>query len=218
MLYFAFGSNLDPVQMTHRCPSATFYCRATLPGRRLAFTLYSVGRGCGVADIVRSPPPPAGAGTAAAAATTTVAVEVDEVEPGEPQNVAHTAALATTAAPDPAAATTSTSSGLDDDCVWGVVYDIPSEADIANLDRCEGFGPERRENRNMYERRPVTVHRDGNAADPVAAQAYFAIVTTPGVFLPNDAYMGHITRGARHWQLPAHYLQALENHPLQQTQ
>ena len=54
MLYFAYGSNLDCAQMRKRCPSASFRCRAVLKDRRLAFTRYSQGRGCGVADAVRS--------------------------------------------------------------------------------------------------------------------------------------------------------------------
>jgi gamma-glutamylcyclotransferase (GGCT)/AIG2-like uncharacterized protein YtfP len=53
MLYFAYGSNMDSVQMKERCPSSTFVCRAKLPSHRLAFTLRSFSRGCGVADILR---------------------------------------------------------------------------------------------------------------------------------------------------------------------
>lgn len=52
MLYFAYGSNMDEEQMSQRCPSSTFYGVATLPEHRLAFTRYSKGRGCGVADCL----------------------------------------------------------------------------------------------------------------------------------------------------------------------
>jgi gamma-glutamylcyclotransferase (GGCT)/AIG2-like uncharacterized protein YtfP len=52
MLYFAYGSNMDWAQMKERCPSAKFVCRAKLSSHRLAFTLRSVCRGCGVADIL----------------------------------------------------------------------------------------------------------------------------------------------------------------------
>ena len=38
--------------MKQRCPSATFVCRAKLPSHRLAFTLKSVSRDCGVADVL----------------------------------------------------------------------------------------------------------------------------------------------------------------------
>ena len=53
MLYFAYGSNMDWAQMKERCPWAKFVCRAKLPSHRLAFTLRSCSRRCGVADILR---------------------------------------------------------------------------------------------------------------------------------------------------------------------
>ena len=53
MLYFAYGSNMDAAQMKERCPCAKFVCRAKLPSHRLAFTLRSFRRRCGVADILR---------------------------------------------------------------------------------------------------------------------------------------------------------------------
>lgn len=52
MLYYAYGSNLDPEQMKERCPSYEFRCLALLPGFRLAFTRYSESRGSWVADAV----------------------------------------------------------------------------------------------------------------------------------------------------------------------
>lgn len=52
MLYFAYGSNLDPEQMKKRCPSYQFRCLALLPGFRLAFTRYYESRRSGVADVV----------------------------------------------------------------------------------------------------------------------------------------------------------------------
>jgi len=52
MLYFAYGSNLDWAQMKQRCPLAKFVCRAKLPAHRLAFTLKSARRDCGVADVL----------------------------------------------------------------------------------------------------------------------------------------------------------------------
>jgi gamma-glutamylcyclotransferase (GGCT)/AIG2-like uncharacterized protein YtfP len=52
MLYFAYGSNLHSEQMKKRCPAATFVCRAKLPSHRLAFTLKSSERDCGVADVL----------------------------------------------------------------------------------------------------------------------------------------------------------------------
>jgi gamma-glutamylcyclotransferase len=52
MLYFAYGSNMESAQMKCRCPSAKFVCRAKLPAHRLAFTLKSARRDCGVADVL----------------------------------------------------------------------------------------------------------------------------------------------------------------------
>jgi gamma-glutamylcyclotransferase (GGCT)/AIG2-like uncharacterized protein YtfP len=52
MLYFAYGSNVDWAQMNQRCPLAKFVCRAKLPAHRLAFTLKSATRDCGVADVL----------------------------------------------------------------------------------------------------------------------------------------------------------------------
>jgi len=53
MFYFAYGSNLDWKQMKERCPSTSFYCRASLSNYRMDFTRESSKRGCGVADIVK---------------------------------------------------------------------------------------------------------------------------------------------------------------------
>ncbi len=39
-LYFAYGSNLEPVQMSKRCPGHRVIGRATLPGYTLAFRGY----------------------------------------------------------------------------------------------------------------------------------------------------------------------------------
>ena len=53
MFYFAYGSNLDWEQMKERCPSTSFYCRASLSNYRIDFTRESSKRECGVADIVK---------------------------------------------------------------------------------------------------------------------------------------------------------------------
>ncbi len=55
LLYFAYGSNMNPGQMAARCPGAAFVCRATLAHHKLDFTRDSPVRRCGVADIVASP-------------------------------------------------------------------------------------------------------------------------------------------------------------------
>ena len=51
MFYFAYGSNMDPVQMEERCPGAVALGAAHLPGWRLTFTRDSPGWGGGVGHI-----------------------------------------------------------------------------------------------------------------------------------------------------------------------
>jgi gamma-glutamylcyclotransferase (GGCT)/AIG2-like uncharacterized protein YtfP len=48
---FAFGSNMDPVQMRARCPSAKFSGTAELPGHRLVFVGHSNKWGGAVATV-----------------------------------------------------------------------------------------------------------------------------------------------------------------------
>lgn len=52
MLYFAYGSNMDPRQFFRRCPRARFVTIAMARGYRLDFTLRSKRRRCGVANII----------------------------------------------------------------------------------------------------------------------------------------------------------------------
>lgn len=52
LLYFAYGSNMDPIQMRRRCPSARFVAIACLADHRLAFSRRSTRRRSGVADVV----------------------------------------------------------------------------------------------------------------------------------------------------------------------
>jgi hypothetical protein len=54
MLYFAYASNLDPVQMRERCPNHTPIGLAALRDHRLAFPLYSERWGGGAASVVPS--------------------------------------------------------------------------------------------------------------------------------------------------------------------
>jgi gamma-glutamylcyclotransferase (GGCT)/AIG2-like uncharacterized protein YtfP len=52
MIYFAYGSNLDPAQWQGRCPGSPFVAVARLDGYRIAFPRRSPVRGCAVASIV----------------------------------------------------------------------------------------------------------------------------------------------------------------------
>ncbi len=51
-LYFAYGSNMDELQIVERCPSAKFQQAGVVRGYRLGFTRFSQKRQCGVADLV----------------------------------------------------------------------------------------------------------------------------------------------------------------------
>ena len=50
-LYFAYGSNMDPLQMEQRCPGAVVIGPARLDGYRLAFVWDSPGWGGGVGTV-----------------------------------------------------------------------------------------------------------------------------------------------------------------------
>ena len=51
--YFAYGSNLDLLQMKRRCPLSKLISKGSLSGHRLTFTKYSSGWGGGVADVIQ---------------------------------------------------------------------------------------------------------------------------------------------------------------------
>jgi gamma-glutamylaminecyclotransferase len=54
LIYFAYGSNLNPAQMRRRCPSAVQLARATLANHRLSFAGHSASWSGGVANVVRA--------------------------------------------------------------------------------------------------------------------------------------------------------------------
>jgi hypothetical protein len=151
MLYFAYGSNMDWSQMKERCPFAQFVCRAKLPLHRLAFTLRSCRRRCGVADILR-----------------------DETKD-----------------------------------VWGVVYELP-DSELENLDKDEDFNTGRPDDENKYTREDHHVWREGDAKQPLLVALYRGH-PQPNPPLPDRDYKNLIVAGARHWQLPADYIQELES-------
>jgi hypothetical protein len=53
--YFAYGSNMDPAQMTARCPSALLVCVVVLTGYRLVFNRSGSYRPGGVANLEPDP-------------------------------------------------------------------------------------------------------------------------------------------------------------------
>lgn len=53
--YFAYGSNLDEVQLHRRCPGAALVTVGSLPDFHLGFTVRSAGWNAGAADVIESP-------------------------------------------------------------------------------------------------------------------------------------------------------------------
>ena len=51
--YFAYGSNLDLLQMKKRCPLSKLISKGKLPGYRLTFNRYAEGWDGGVADVIQ---------------------------------------------------------------------------------------------------------------------------------------------------------------------
>ena len=52
-MYFAYGSNLDLIQMKRRCPSSRLISKGSLSCYRLTFNKFSSGWGGGVADVIQ---------------------------------------------------------------------------------------------------------------------------------------------------------------------
>ena len=88
--------------------------------------------------------------------------------------------------------------------VWGVVYRL-HDADLAALDRREGYDPAKPAHVNRYNRRTVCVLMDGGMQECLT---YFAR-EEPGHHVPSTDYMQAILTGAEENGLPADYVAAL---------
>lgn len=82
--------------------------------------------------------------------------------------------------------------------VWGAVYDV-SDADLIVMDSFE----------DGYRREILSVEPSGGKQPAIDVLVYVAAVETQ-VPLPNAEYKRLILQGARHWQLPANYIEMLE--------
>ena len=98
------------------------------------------------------------------------------------------------------------SSGND---VWGVVFDIPND-EIGQLDKSEGYRPERARELNAYERSQLEVICQENANSPIAVWTYFVVSKSKLPLKPAVEYKALILDGARHWGLAAAYIERLE--------
>jgi AIG2-like family len=88
--------------------------------------------------------------------------------------------------------------------VWGVVYEISDPEDANRLDRCEGVPSHAYVKKDSQQ---VFLRDDPGRPFPVSM--YFA-VKEDNPPLPNTEYKTLIVRGAKFWQLPAVYIQELE--------
>ena len=89
--------------------------------------------------------------------------------------------------------------------VWGVVYRL-NDADLATLDRREGYDPGKPPHVNRYNRQTVTVLKDGA---PLECLTYFAR-EEPGRHVPSTEYLEAILTGAEENGLPADYVFTLK--------
>jgi gamma-glutamylcyclotransferase len=89
--------------------------------------------------------------------------------------------------------------------VWGVVYRL-NDADLATLDKREGYDPTKSPHVNRYTRQPVRVLMNGA---PLECITYFAR-TEPGEHIPSADYLSTIIAGAVENGLPASYVATLK--------
>jgi gamma-glutamylcyclotransferase (GGCT)/AIG2-like uncharacterized protein YtfP len=93
--------------------------------------------------------------------------------------------------------------------VWGVVYELV-ESELENLDKDEAFRLGRPDDQNDYTRENWHVWHEGDAKRPLLVALYRGH-PQPNPPLPNCDYKNLIVAGARHWQLPAEYIQDRES-------
>jgi len=88
--------------------------------------------------------------------------------------------------------------GQDDDCVWGVVFEL-DPAEKPALDVAEGLGTD------YLEKTVCVAGPSGN----VEATMYYAKETHPGL-RPYSWYLRFVVDGARQHELPSEYVSSLE--------
>lgn len=91
--------------------------------------------------------------------------------------------------------------------VWGVLY-LLSDSDLKSLDQSEGA--DYKTPPNAYDRVTLPVLRDGNPAQPIAAQVYVVPSESRGLYRPNKAYKRLLIDGARAAGIPEEYISELE--------
>lgn len=92
--------------------------------------------------------------------------------------------------------------------VWGGVYEIPT-SERQELERREGFRPNRPASSNSYVPQDVIVFLDGDLAKPLNVITFVANPQANPP-LPSNDYKNLIIAGAREWNLSAAYIARLE--------
>jgi gamma-glutamylcyclotransferase (GGCT)/AIG2-like uncharacterized protein YtfP len=91
--------------------------------------------------------------------------------------------------------------------VWGAIFRF-DEQDLENLDRFEGYSPNRKN--NDYKRIKKKVLLEGKKEKPMTVYTYEVVNKKLGKYLPNEHYKNLILEGAKYWQLPEEYIDFLE--------
>ncbi|MCB1485850.1 MAG: gamma-glutamylcyclotransferase [Bauldia sp.] len=198
MIYFAYGSNLDPVQWAARCPGSPLIGVGRLEGYRLHFPRRSPVRQCAVASIEAVGE---GAGVGVGGTHRVIRDEAiggvavaDEAVTGE--------VIGDEAIKDGAAGSAAAEGAV----VWGALYQMSAE-DFAALDAREGHYPDRMHD-SRYLRRTVRVRRLDRSA--VEALTYVAI-PSPDPGHPSESYVKHLIDGAVHHGFPEAYVTMLRS-------
>jgi gamma-glutamylcyclotransferase len=93
--------------------------------------------------------------------------------------------------------------------VWGAVFEIPND-EIGELDKSEGYRVGRPREKNSYERRLLDVICQGSGKSRITVSTYFVVEKSKYPLKPSIEYKAKILDGARHWRLPAYYIDELE--------
>ena len=93
--------------------------------------------------------------------------------------------------------------------VWGVVFVIP-ENEFDELDKSEGYRQGRDRAKNAYDRCQFEVVLQDDSASPITVWTYFVVNKLKSPPKPSAEYRTTFLNGARHWRLPAHYIDELD--------
>ncbi len=99
--------------------------------------------------------------------------------------------------------------------VWGVVYRMHAD-DFITLDRIEGHDPQQEVKAGAYDRKETVVFENGKNGSTLKVELY-QVHNPTQIYPTSTIYKGHLVRGARHWQLPADYIEFLEAIVVEET-